>query len=104
MGVPKVLNKRHNRSYSGVYIGRPSIFGNPFIIGADGNREEVIEKYRQWVKREMSFAEETEVIKRTGYEVPTRLQIKEELKGRNLICWCAPLPCHGDILLQIANE
>ena len=51
MGV-EVVNK--NRGGVGVYIGRGSIFGNPFRIGEDGNREEVIEKYRQWFLEKIS--------------------------------------------------
>ncbi len=33
-----------------VYIGRPSEFGNPFRIGVDGDRDEVIEKFKEWIK------------------------------------------------------
>jgi len=70
-----------------VYIGRPSKWGNPFSIGKHGTREEVIELYRRYVlaKREMLLA------------------IRAELKGKILGCWCAPLACHGDVLLWIAN-
>jgi hypothetical protein len=32
------------------------------------------------------------------------LDIKKELKGKNLICYCAPKSCHADTLLRIANE
>lgn len=71
-----------------VYIGRPSKWGNPFVIGIDGNREEVIKKYEEYVR------------------VKTNLiaLIKKELKGKDLVCYCAPAPCHGDILLKIAND
>lgn len=84
--MPKVLNKRNCRE-SGVYIGRPSKWGNPFIIGRNGSREEVILKYRNWIESQPELIE----------------KIKSELKGKNLICWCAPLPCHGDVLLEISN-
>lgn len=67
-----------------VYIGRPSKWGNPFEIGKDGTREEVIEKYRHWV---------------SSQKLPF-----EELKGKVLGCWCAPKACHGDILMELANE
>lgn len=66
-----------------VYIGRPSIWGNPFEIGRDGTRAEVIEKYSNWIK---------------GQDLPF-----ETLKGKTLGCWCHPLPCHGDILMKLAN-
>ncbi len=69
-----------------VYIGRPSYWGNPFVIGKDGTREEVIEKYR------MYLLEHTEM----RYHI-------YELRGKVLGCYCAPLACHGDILAELAN-
>src|SRR5258708_340072 len=70
-----------------VYIGRPSRWGNPFAIGKDGTREEVMAKYELLLKRSPHLIKE----------------IKRELRGKDLLCWCSPLPCHGDILLRIAN-
>lgn len=69
-----------------VYIGRPSKWGNPFAIGRDGSREEVIVKYRGWLSANPAL------LKRLG-----------ELEGKVLGCWCAPLPCHGDVLAELAN-
>lgn len=69
-----------------VYIGRGSIWGNPFSIGADGTREEVIEKYREYLTNS-----------------PLMHHVRE-LRGKILGCWCAPLACHGDILAAIANQ
>lgn len=86
--MPKVLNKRLRQEEDGVYIGRPSVWGNPFEIGVDGNRQEVIEKYKTYLKHNPALQEKA----------------KKELKGQNLVCWCAPLACHGDILLKVANE
>jgi hypothetical protein len=70
-----------------VYIGHPSIWGNPFIIGRDGTREEVIAKYRAWIMQQ-----------------PELLKRVKELKGKVLGCWCAPQACHGDVLVELANE
>lgn len=67
-----------------VYIGRPSIWGNPFEIGKDGSRLEVIEKYRKWVQTQ-----------------PQLLSRLHELKEKVLGCWCAPKPCHGDVLKEL---
>ena len=71
----------------GVYIGRPSKWGNPFVLGRHGTREQVIE----------------------AYEVFARKAIKpewlDELRDAEaLICWCAPLPCHGDVLVRLIEE
>ena len=71
-----------------VYIGRPSKLGNPFVIGRDGNREQVIEKYRAYV-----------------LATPALLAaVKPELKGKVLGCWCAPQSCHGDVLAELADS
>lgn len=67
-----------------VYIGRPSKWGNPFTIGVHGNRKEVIEKYKLWI-----------------YEQPDLLSSLGELEGKVLGCHCSPLPCHGDVLVDL---
>ena len=45
----RVLNKRTGTHDGAIYIGRGSKWGNPFVIGKDGTRAEVIEKYGQWL-------------------------------------------------------
>lgn len=69
-----------------VYIGRPSKWGNPFEIGKDGTRKEVIEKYAAWIKTQ-----------------PHLLNDLHELRGKILGCWCSPSACHGDVLAKLAN-
>lgn len=76
-----------------VYIGRPSKWGNPFQIGPDAsghrwNRKEVIQLYRTWLRNNAP-----ELI----------AEARRELKGKVLGCWCAPLPCHGDILAALVD-
>lgn len=70
-----------------VYIGRPSKWGNPFAIGWDGERDEVISKYREWIKTQ-----------------PNLLKDIEQLKGKRLGCFCKPKACHGDVLVELAND
>lgn len=70
-----------------VYIGRPSIWGNPFTIGKDGTREEVIQKYREWILTQ-----------------PKLLNSLYLLKGKILGCWCKPEACHGDVLEELIRE
>jgi hypothetical protein len=70
-----------------VYIGRPSKWGNPFRIGPDGNRSEVLHKYALYLLQQ-----------------PDLLAALPELRGKVLGCWCAPLPCHGDILVDFAHR
>lgn len=70
-----------------VYIGRPSKWGNPFVIGQDGTREEVIAKYREHLLRQ-----------------PELMKALPELRGKILGCWCSPAACHGDVLAELANK
>jgi hypothetical protein len=74
------------RSPYDVYIGRPSKWGNPFVIGKDGGRREVIHKYEVWLRQQ-----------------PTLMSALPELKGQRLGCWCAPQFCHGHVLARLAN-
>ncbi len=85
----RVLNKRFdNIPKEAIYVGRPSKWGNPFIIGIDGTRSEVIAKYANWLD-DMIY---------------NGLLNLDELAGKDLVCWCSPLPCHADILLELANK
>ena len=70
-----------------VYIGRPGKWGNPFAIGRDGNREEVIDKYSDWILTQRHL-----------------LKDLHELQGKKLGCWCAPKACHGYVLAELADE
>jgi hypothetical protein len=70
-----------------VYIGRPSKWGNPFEIGKDGTRDDVIRKFREWVVKQ-----------------PDLMASLPELEGKRLGCWCSPQRCHGDVLYELANR
>ncbi|GAI06671.1 unnamed protein product [marine sediment metagenome] len=91
--TPRVLNRRVDMiPPDALYVGRPSKWGNQFKIGIDGTREEVVELFR---------AEMDDRLK----SVPSLItNLKEELQGKDLVCWCAPLSCHADILLELANK
>jgi len=70
-----------------VYIGRGSMWGNPFIIGLDGTRLEVIRKYEKRIR-----------------QLPYLLKKLYLLKNKVLGCWCAPKACHGDVLIKLIKE
>lgn len=79
-----------------VYIGRAGrgqdgYWGNPFSLGRDGNREEVLEKYKAW------FAERVE-------SDSTFRERLSELKGQRLGCFCKPALCHGDVIAEYVNK
>ena len=87
--MPHVLNaKTVGKSRpNAVYVGRPSIWGNPYVIGKDGTRTEVIKKYRDRLVAS-----------------PHLMSQLEDLRGKDLICWCSPQACHADVLLWFANR
>lgn len=75
-----------------VYVGRPSKWGNPYQWYKCGKEEAT-----------RIFGDELEAGD-MGVKITIK-EIKEELKGKNLACWCKlSEKCHGDILLKIANE
>jgi hypothetical protein len=80
-----------------VYIGRPSKWGNPFkIVHPRRTRERAIEDYRLWING-------APILVQTHGDPPSKADIRRELRGKVLGCYCAPLPCHGDVLAEIAN-
>lgn len=81
----RVVHCRH-AAYD-TYIGRPSKWGNPFVLGKDGTREEVVAKYEVHLRNSRPL-----------------MQALVELQGKVLGCWCAPRPCHGDVLLRLLEE
>lgn len=85
----KVLNKHNVSATAGVYIGRGSAWGNPYKIGVTGyTRSEVIEEYRLYAQKRLE--------NEPAWLMP--------LVGKDLVCFCAPLACHGDVLLEMIGE
>jgi Domain of unknown function (DUF4326) len=81
-----LVNIRTSKVFD-VSIMRPGPFGNPYRIGPDGDRAEVIRKFR--------------------YDFYARLKLDpawkakvDALRGKVLACCCAPLPCHGDVYVE----
>jgi hypothetical protein len=73
------------------YCGRPSTFGNPYEIGRDGTRNEVVEKFRDYFYKKL--------------QDPTFRAKVLQLKGKRLGCWCSPRKCHLEIIVEyIENE
>lgn len=84
--MPKTTVVHCKRLPYDIYIGRPSKWGNPYAIGIDGTRDEVIDKYEQWLKIQ-----------------PDLMAAIPELKGKVLGCWCDPKHCHGHIFAALAD-
>ncbi|ASV44733.1 ribonucleotide reductase NrdA-like [Agrobacterium phage Atu_ph07] len=82
--MPKVHNKYHNTAPSdAIYCGRGSPYGNPYVIGKDGDRDDVCDKFEQNI-------------------LPT-LDVSA-LRGKDLICFCKPKRCHCDSIIIKANS
>lgn len=81
-----VVNIGKTANYD-AYIGRGTRWGNPFFIGRDGSRVEVIEKYEAYVRAS-----------------PGLMRLLCTLKGKVLACHCKPEACHGDVLARLADE
>lgn len=84
LGTPRAVHCKRERHH--VYIGRPSQWGNPFVLGRDGTREQVIARYEAWL-----------------LESAELMAALPQLRGKVLGCWCAPRACHGDLLVRLAN-
>jgi len=95
--MPKRIQRKRVKGWkmppNTVYVGRPTKWGNPFFdkkpLGSSA-----VEQFEEMIMFKM-FDPDNEYIK----------QIKTELRGKDLACWC-PLdkPCHADVLLEIANK
>jgi len=85
------VNNRKDTSY-GIYVGRGSVLGNPFVIGKDGDRDEVIRKYRLWFWGKLREEEEVyrEFLRICG--------IWEKQRSIALLCYCFPLACHAQVI------
>jgi hypothetical protein len=91
--MPKIWNKRHKLSIpppDAVYVGRPSSWGNPFVTQqhTKAGHAEVVGQFRNYAEDKLK--------KEPDWLKP--------LKGKDLICWCSPLPCHAEVLMEMANR
>lgn len=79
-----------------VYIGRGSAFGNPYAVGVDGDRDEVIRKF------EYDFHRGLLTDRATGVDL--KELALQQLKGKRLGCHCKPAACHGEVIAQFVNR
>lgn len=93
-----------------VKVDRSTRFGNPFIVGQDGDVAECVTKHARWLTGALTDTAILSSVKQpmaswlTNMRHPRLGAILRELPGKNLACWCAlDQPCHADVLLEIAN-
>lgn len=100
--MPQRIQRRRTKGWrmpeGAVYVGRPGRYGNPFRPGDDTpeSRAYAVELFRRLLRLWPDGL--------GPYPYPTAADIRTELAGKDLTCWC-PLdqPCHADVLLKIAN-
>lgn len=82
-----------------IYIGRGSPLGNPFPIGAKyGSRDTVIEMYKEYLSQEVN--KDNKIILKELDKISNTLDICDV----NLVCFCKPKRCHGDIIKEIVMK
>lgn len=89
MPLTQIVNINDSEDWD-VYIGRPSIFGNPYKVGKY-SREEAISRFDAYFTMRVLTDEDFRA---------TVL----DLKGKRLACFCKPLPCHGDIIKEYLDK
>lgn len=93
--MPRVLNRHVDEWTEGavsierVSATNPGPWGNRFVVGVHGSRGACVALHRVWLLADG--------------QREYRGRVRKELRGRDLVCVCAPLPCHGDALLEVAN-
>ena len=103
MPEPKRIQRKRTKGWrmpeNTVYVGRPSKWGNPYVVGNYNYRlQRRIESNGEAVDLYRSHGEW-----RTGSSADAP-SFAEELRGKDLACWCAlDQPCHADVLLEWAN-
>ena len=115
--MPERIQRKRTKGWrmpeNTVYVGRPTIYGNPFRIGVHGTREECVNLHKRYLSGEIS--EEDTRWRNSLYDVRTGYSpylgkilvwtgLLEPLRGKNLACWCSlDQLCHADVLLELAN-
>ena len=92
--MPKRFQQKRVKGWKmprdGVYVGRPTKWGNPFKIDAKTSREQSIAKFERYISK---------------MEPQKRKTLLTPLRGKDLGCWCPlDVPCHADVLLKWANR
>lgn len=95
MGEVLVLNKEQctwQELEGAALVDRTTVYGNPFVVGVNAiDRNEAVLFYKYWILSNNPVAKKL------------RRRMRNELRGKNLICHCAPELCHAETIRDIAN-
>lgn len=97
--MPKRIQRKRTKGWrmppNTIYVGRPTRWGNPFTLKDLMTVEECVQNYSDWLFPSGKW------ISLGALWIRAHI---EELRGKNLACWCSlDQPCHADILLELAN-
>ena len=95
-----MISIENKKTYKGdgFYIGRPSPLGNPFAVDAKTSRTKAISLYREW------FLKQLETVNPTSKAFKILVNHYRDNKELVLICWCAPLECHGEVIRDLVEK
>ena len=88
-----ILNIKTDDCRHAAYVARPSPLGNPYAIGPDGNRNEVIARYHDWLTARIAERDPVVCTALLGIRL-----------GQSLSCHCAPAPCHAAVIAEVLDE
>lgn len=98
---PRVLNVQRDRIPKGaMLVDRTTPWGNPFVLRGEDSREFVVFEYEGWLRWWLAAGKDIHYGARSNRWVVEHI---DALKGKDLVCHCAPKRCHADILLRLAN-
>jgi hypothetical protein len=118
MTTPKRIQRKRTKGYKfpegAVYVGRPTIWGNPWteeatlksgLFKPECVRQVIVDQYRAWLGGHGLNSEEYGIYKTLENRRAEILRRLPELRGKDLACWCKEGEfCHADILLELANK
>lgn len=97
MAILVVNKKTHKQCNDDVYVGRPAPLGNPFAMKTEADRAKVIKQYEEWLNAHWNWPGPRDQLQMLKHRVILGMNI-------HLVCWCAPLPCHADIIKRVVEE
>ena len=116
MSVPRRIQRKRTKGWrkpeNTVDVTRGSSWGNPFYVGdpdpkrgfdrACGTAEEAVKRYADYMIPYTGHSKDLQSYLISEAHIT---EIVGQLRGKNLMCWCKEgEPCHGDWLLEIAND
>ncbi len=106
--MPKRIVLRRTKGWrmsaNTVKVDRTTRWGNPFRPDDCGSAADAVSCHRAWILGDEANLAARRCKVPRDRKPPSVEEIRRELRGKNLACWCAPgTPCHAELLLELAN-